>query len=118
MKLIIAGSRDCWIRNDELLDLFNKFGFQEVTEIISGGARGIDSDGEEFAKTYDIPLKIFPADWKKYGLSAGPRRNREMAEYGDVLLLIWDGKSKGSANMKSRMLGLKKPVFEVIRGKR
>jgi hypothetical protein len=38
-----------------------------------------------------------------------------MAEYGDALLLIWDGKSKGSKNMKARMKGMQKPVFEVIK---
>jgi hypothetical protein len=37
-----------------------------------------------------------------------------MAEYADALLLIWDGESKGSLNMKQRMIGLKKPVYEVV----
>jgi hypothetical protein len=37
-----------------------------------------------------------------------------MAEEGDALLLIWDGESKGSANMKKEMLFKKKPIYEVI----
>src|SRR5271154_6817028 len=103
MKLIIAGSRNMWIRTDELLDLLNYFRLFEITEVVSGGATGIDSDGEEFARTHNISLKRFPADWNKYGNSAGPRRNKQMADYADALLLIWDGKSRGSANMKARM---------------
>lgn len=118
MKLIIAGSRDMWIRTDELLDLIHQFKLSGITEIISGCASGIDSDGAEFAEMYNIPLKRFPAEWSKYGNSAGPRRNKQMAEYADALLLIWDGKSRGSANMKARMVGMKKPVYETIRGPR
>jgi hypothetical protein len=42
---------------------------------------------------------MFPAKWDKYGKAAGPLRNREMAAYADALILVWDGKSRGSANM-------------------
>lgn len=58
--------------------------------------------------------KEFPADWKAHGKAAGPIRNKQMAEYADALLLIWDGESKGSASMKNEMLKLNKPVYEVI----
>ena len=47
------------------------------------------------------------------GKAAGHVRNKKMAEYGDALLLIWDGKSKGSANMKKEMQKLNKPIYEV-----
>jgi hypothetical protein len=50
----------------------------------------------------------------KHGRSAGPKRNRKMAEYSDALLLIWDGESPGSSSMKKAMIALGKPVFEVI----
>jgi len=56
----------------------------------------------------------FPADWDTHGRAAGPIRNKQMAEYGDALLLIWDGESRGSANMKSNMKKLGKPVYEII----
>jgi hypothetical protein len=115
MRLIIAGSRDLKISSDELFEIIDKFGIlYQITEIVSGCASGIDSDGEKFAEDYSIRLKHFPADWKKYGGLAGPRRNRQMAEYAEALLLIWDGKSRGSANMKARMLGMGKPVYETI----
>ncbi len=59
-------------------------------------------------------LKEFPPDWEKHGKAAGPIRNKEMAEYADALLLIWDGKSRGSASMKKEMEKLEKPIYEVI----
>jgi|ERR1700687_1049528 len=119
MKLIIAGSRDLWISSSELFEIIDKLGLlYRITEIVSGCARGIDSDAIEFAKHYKLKLKKFPADWNKFGALAGHKRNLEMAKYADALLLIWDGKSRGSANMKARMKGMGKPIFEVIRGQR
>lgn len=118
MKLIIAGSRDMWIRHDELFEIIDKFGIlYDIEEVVSGCAAGIDSAAIEFAKRYKIPLKKFPADWEKYGRLAGPRRNLEMAQYATALLIIWDGKSRGSANMRARMKGMGKQIFEVVKGK-
>lgn len=122
MKLIIAGSRSIHLTPDQVLDIIvesmptTHLYETKLTEIVSGGAIGVDRSGEGFAEAYSLKLSRFPAGWSKYGLAAGPRRNLEMAEYADALLLIWDGKSKGSANMKARMLGMGKPVYEVIKG--
>jgi hypothetical protein len=122
LKLIIAGTRDFAIGNGMMNALLVHFGLEEkVKEIVSGGARGVDSAGESWAKEMKqlcgenaLVVTLFPADWTKHGKAAGPIRNKEMAEYSDALLLIWDGKSKGSANMRSQMVALKKPIFEVI----
>ena len=117
MKLIIAGSRDVRIEVDELFKIIDKFGIlYEIKEIVSGCAPGIDSDAIKFAEHYGVKLKKFPADWAKYGKLAGPRRNLEMANYSDALLIIWNGQSKGSFNIKARMMGMGKPVYEVIKG--
>lgn len=135
MKLIIAGSRhfEFGYRVIEIaLSAFPDLkrsvpGFFEydktdtLTEIVSGGAKGIDSDGEKWAEAsfWSMPgrakpkLTIFKADWNLYGKAAGHVRNKQMAEYADALLLIWDGKSPGSANMKSEMQKLNKPIFEI-----
>ena len=63
-----------------------------------------------------IHFALFDADWETHGKAAGPIRNAQMAKYADALLLIWDWKSKGSANMKQEMFKLNKPVYEVIIG--
>lgn len=117
MKLIIAGSRDIVLSPEEVSILIKEKieNWEQITEVVSGESRGIDKSGEKWAETLNIPIKPFPAEWTKLGDAAGPIRNRKMALYGDVLLLIWDGKSTGSANMRARMKGMGKPVFEVIR---
>lgn len=83
----------------------------EITEIISGTARGVDSIAESIAVTKGYPTKLFPADWDKYGKPAGAIRNKQMAEYADVLIAIWDGQSKGTKNMIETMNRLNKPVL-------
>lgn len=115
MKLIIAGSRHLSVTREELFEAMWPFNiFYSIKMIVSGGASGIDTCGERFAHYYGIPYKMFPADWTAHGKAAGPIRNREMAMYADALLLIWDGKSRGSANMKKEMEKLSKPIYEVI----
>lgn len=97
MRVIIAGSRS--IDDYELLlDAIEASGFK-ITQILSGRARGVDKMGESYARRNKIPLKYFPADWDKYGKSAGIRRNVLMGENADALIALWDGKSKGTAHM-------------------
>lgn len=113
MKLIIAGTRTFDNADDLVLGAIRQFHIMGITEVVSGMASGVDVAGIAFAKSYGVSVQKFPADWS-LGKSAGPRRNRDMAMYADELLLIWDGQSKGSANMKNEMMRLKKPVYEVI----
>lgn len=75
-------------------------------------APGVDMSGEKWAHSNAIPVKYFPADWEEYGRQAGPIRNREMAKYGDIALVIHNG-SKGSLNMIWQMKKLNKQVFEI-----
>lgn len=100
MKVIIAGGRDitCPFVVGQAVEAS---GFT-VSEVVSGGARGVDSLGEAWAKANGVGIKSFPADWCKYGRGAGPIRNAEMAEYADALIAIWDGKSPGTADMVRR----------------
>jgi hypothetical protein len=97
MKVIIAGSRG--ITDEHLIfNAIKESGF-EITEVVSGGAAGVDKFGEKYANRNDIPLKIFLADWEKKKASAGIIRNAEMANYAEALIAVWDGKSKGTKNM-------------------
>ena len=117
MKLIIAGSRDFTYISSPMIDSFleaHHIYYRNIEQIVSGGAAGADTAGENYANCVDIDVERFPADWKTHGKAAGPIRNKQMAEYADALLLIWDGESKGSANMKKEMQKLEKPVYEVI----
>lgn len=97
MKVIIAGGRDC-IEYNLLLDAIEQSKF-EITEVIGGGAKGADELGMIWATNNDIKFTKFPADWNKNGNAAGPIRNRQMAGYGEALIALWDGKSRGTKNM-------------------
>jgi hypothetical protein len=114
MKLIIAGSRTIYLFEDEVCTILNSKSIPEVTEVVCGMAYGMDQSGLDWADNYKIPVKPFPADWERYGRSAGHIRNKEMADYADALLIVWDGSSRGSKNMKENMLKLNKPIYEVI----
>lgn len=82
---------------------------QKVIEIISGTANGADKLGERYARERGYKLTYFPANWDKYGKSAGYRRNVEMAQYADAAIIFWDGISAGSQHMIdiARNYGLK-----------
>ncbi len=101
MKTIIAGSRT--ITNyDKVVEAVVTAPW-EVTEVISGGARGVDELGEWYAEQHQLPLRIKPADWSRFGRSAGPIRNQEMAKIGEALIAVWDGESRGTAHMIETM---------------
>lgn len=105
MKTIIAGSRT--LRHADIQDYVNRSGF-EITEVICGGAIGIDTLGKNWAISRGIPVTLFPAKWDKNGKSAGMIRNNEMAEYADAAIIITTG-SRGSANMIHTMARYRKP---------
>lgn len=113
MKVVIAGSRDI-VDYDILLKAIKECPFQ-ITEVISGRARGVDTLGEKYAEDCGLKLHLFPADWKKYQNAAGPIRNAQMAEVADAVLCVWDGKSPGTKDMmnQAKKRGLPLYVFKV-----
>ena len=101
-RIIIAGSRE--FNNIELLrekcdKLVSEKQKTHDIQIISGTARGADSLGEQYATERGFKCIRMPADWDKYGKSAGYRRNEQMAESADALIAFWDGKSRGTMHM-------------------
>ncbi len=112
MKTIIAGSRG--ITQLRFVEEAVAESGLTITEVVSGTARGVDKLGEEWALQHSIPIKRFPADWDFYGKAAGYVRNAHMAEYGEALIALWDGVSKGTKNMIdiAKEKGLKVYVFK------
>jgi hypothetical protein len=102
-KVIVAGSRN--ITSYELVEetLLAWMGWYDITSrdmtIVSGTARGVDQLGEQFARDYATDLIKMPADWDRFGKSAGYKRNREMAKVADAAVIFWDGESKGTKHM-------------------
>lgn len=114
MKTIIAGSRT--ITDLRLVEaVIEQSGF-EITEVVCGGAKGVDDLGRKWAGNGNrIPVKMFPADWITYGRSAGHIRNTQMADYADALIAVWDGSSRGTKHMinTAKKKGLKVFVWIV-----
>ena len=106
LKVIIAGGRD--FTNYELLLTAIVNANFDISEIVSGGARGADALGELAAHDLGIPVTQFLADWNSHGRAAGPIRNCAMAKYATALIAMWDGKSRGTQHMinEARKQGL------------
>lgn len=109
-----------------LLDALRACGFaDQITEVVSGGARGVDLLGEEWARrSWKIVLvKRFLPDWRPLPPPAPPdrlaakKRNELMAAYADALVAVWDEKSGGTADMIRRATkhGLRVYVHKVTR---
>lgn len=96
-RVIVAGSRD-GVRYADVCAAIEQSGFN-VAAVVSGGCRGTDRLGEDWANNHDIPVFVYPADWSTHGHAAGPIRNATMANNADALVAIWDGQSRGTKNM-------------------
>lgn len=99
----INGSRSINYIN---LDLF--INPEHVGCVISGGANGVDTLAEHWAKRNHLEFVAYLAQWKKFGKKAGIMRNHDMVEFCDVLISFWDGKSKGTLDtiLYAKQLGV------------
>ena len=115
MKVIVAGSRSIYeaYRVEAAIEASPWLKAGRNDELVSGGARGVDYLGERWARERGILVKQFLADWDKYGKRAGFIRNKEMAEYADALIAVWDGESCGTENMIDISLSTGLHVFVV-----
>ncbi len=93
MKVAVIGSR-----NLTVIDL-EKYLPMGVTEIVSGGARGVDTSAREYAHAHGLPCVEFLPEYAKYGRSAPLKRNFQIIEYADMVIAFWDGKSRGTAHV-------------------
>lgn len=104
LRIIIAGTRsfDDYASLKETMDRFIETAGEgdphPGVEIVSGMAKGADLLGVRYAKEKGYPVLEFPADWSR-GRSAGPQRNRDMANTANACVVFWDGKSRGTASM-------------------
>ena len=90
MKAAIIGSRN--ITNIDL----SRFIPKETTEIISGGAKGVDTLAKEYALENGLKLTEFLPEYERYGKGAPLKRNITIIESADIVLAFWDGKSRGT----------------------
>ena len=77
-------------------DNLEKYLPANVTEIVSGGAKGIDRCASDYAKEHDLKLTEFLPEYERYGRGAPLKRNLRIIEYEDLVIAFWDGKSRGT----------------------
>ena len=106
-KLLVCGSRTIrdttyiqgptqWAKNQiEAYWYYNLACYDELV-MIEGAAKGIDTIAKEYAQENDWKIEEYPAEWDKYGKSAGYIRNEIMVKAADEVLILWDGESKGT----------------------
>ena len=93
MKIAVIGSRNLCVEN---LEDYLPSG---CTEIVSGGAKGIDACAATYAEARDIKLTEFLPQYSVYGKAAPIVRNKQIVDYADSVLAFWDGKSKGTLSV-------------------
>ena len=107
MKLLIVGSRS--IKEFDLAPYISK----DVDSIISGGATGIDTLAEQYADEHRLSKYIIRPRYDLYKRAAPLKRNEQMVDLADSVLIIWDGQSKGTLHTIKYTERLGKPVTVV-----
>ena len=104
MKVAVIGSRGLAVEN--LADYLPP----ETTEIISGGAKGVDACAREYALQHGLKLTEYLPEYERYGKAAPLKRNITIIENADLVLAFWDGASKGTKNVIDNCKKQKMPV--------
>jgi len=99
MRILVCGGRNYWDQAavDEVLDEYRS----DITVVIEGGATGADACAREWARKNRVQTLTFPADWARFGKSAGPYRNLQMLDEGKPDLVVAFPGGRGTENMVS-----------------
>lgn len=111
MRLAIVGSRNLQISNSDI----DKYISPEITEIVSGGADGVDTCGKKYAEENNIKYTEFLPEYKKYGRCAPLKRNIIISEYCDSAMIFWDGISNGTKHIIDSLKKQNKPFIVIIK---
>ena len=105
MRVAVIGSREL------LVDNLEDYLPEETTEIISGGARGVDASAKDYALQHGLKQTEYLPEYARYGRTAPLKRNITIIENADLVLAFWDGASRGTKyvidNCKKRNIPVK-----------
>ncbi len=104
MKVAVIGSRNLMVQDLE------QYLPKETTEIVSGGAKGIDTYAKQYALAKGLKFTEFLPEYKKYGKGAPLKRNLQIINYADEVLAFWDGRSRGTKFVIEHCKAHNKPV--------
>ena len=121
MRVLVSGSRTISSDHRDYVHSVLQQGYGRYDVLIHGDAKGLDTMAAAWAWKNGVPVKAYPAEWKRYGKSAGPIRNAQMLTEGkpDILLAFVDKPlltSRGTRDMVTKALdaGLTVHVFDVV----
>ena len=110
MRVAVIGSRHI---PSDAAELIKEHLPDFTTEIVSGGATGIDTVAKAVAKELGIPCKEFLPDYARFGKRAPLVRNDEIIDYADMVLAFWDGESHGTQYVIGECLKKSKRVIYI-----
>lgn len=107
MKVAIIGSRGLRVSD------FSKYLPEGTTELVSGGARGIDTCARNYARANGIKITEFLPDYNEYGVRAPHIRNDQIIKYADHVVAFWDGSSRGTKSVidKCKAMGKRMTLY-------
>jgi predicted Rossmann-fold nucleotide-binding protein len=113
MKVVVCGSRNLRSPARVWRELDRLHAEYKFTDLMHGGAKGVDRHAKEWAKTKpEIQVWVCPALWKKFGPAAGPIRNGRMLQWKPDLVIAFPG-GPGTANMMELAKRAGVPVHRV-----
>lgn len=107
MKIAVVGSRNITVNNIGIY-------VAGAEEIVSGGAIGVDTCAEEYAKENGIKFTVFLPQYELYGRAAPIVRNKKIVDYADKIVAFWDESSKGTLSVIKYAQKTNKPCKIVI----
>ena len=112
MKIAVIGSRNLVVKN------ICRYIPRACTEIVSGGAKGVDTCAADFAVENNVKLTEFLPEYNIYGRGAPIVRNKKIVEYADEIIAFWDGESRGTLSVINYCIKIGKPCRVVRIDKR
>lgn len=88
MRILVCGDRH-WKDRAKIYQRLAAFTWEEDVLIIEGECQGADILAREVAEELKLKVEKHPALWKKFGNSAGPKRNREMLDRKPDLVIAF-----------------------------
>ena len=93
LKVAVIGSRGISVDN------LKNYMPQGISEIVSGGARGVDNCAAKYAKQHNIKITEFLPNYEIFGKGAPIKRNEQIVDYADMVVALWDGVSRGTKSV-------------------
>lgn len=99
MRILVTGSRD-WVDWNVINRTLLEYAEATSLVIVHGACpTGADAFAQRWVEYQRVTVERYPADWQRFGKSAGFRRNAEMVALGaDVCLAFIRNHSRGATH--------------------